>query len=235
MTMFNVIAADSGGWQAGWSMIEALATALGVVATLIVAVFALFPEWTRGRIYRAKAQLRCGNQGFFFQAAHGLNQSPLYAVRLQVLNIGNALATYVECHLLGIAVESQNNWVSLAGFVPMRLRMTHTQNTASEYLARETALLVDLGTLAGDQGQFATGLRPTLYLKTEVQIPSSILPPGHYQLDVTVTSKERVLWKGSLDLSFTTTWAPPSSQQQFAAAADFQIANTRYTEGIGTN
>jgi len=213
--MLNAIA-EAEGWSLGWPAVEAVATILLVFATFVVAVIALFPEWTHGRFYYPEGLLRCGNDSFFFQGP------PLpYAVRLQIENSGNALATIIECHLVGLTVAHGNSWEAWPGFVPMRLRATHSQTVAIDYLTQGTSKLFDLGSLAESPG-------PTLYLSTEVEIPARVLPPNSYRLDVLVSSRERILFRGRLDVSFANSWTSPNPDFPFESAADFRIAATAY-------
>jgi hypothetical protein len=58
--MLNAIA-EAEGWSAGWPAIEAVATIFLVIATLVVAVIALFPEWTHGRFYYPEGLLSFAN------------------------------------------------------------------------------------------------------------------------------------------------------------------------------
>jgi hypothetical protein len=219
--MLNAIA-EAEGWSLGWPSIEAIATILLVIATFVVAVIALFPEWTHGRFYYPEGLLRCGNDSFFFQGSWPAGGAPpLYPIRLQLENSGNALATIIECHLLGITVVHGNTSTAWPGFVPMRLRETHSQKVAMDYLTPRASKLFDLGSLGGYPV-------PALHLSTEVAIPASVLPPNSYRIDVIVTSKERVLFRGCLELSFANSWTSPNPNSPFQSVADFRISETAY-------
>jgi len=207
--------AQTEGWSFGWSAVEAVATIFLVIATFVVAVIALFPEWTHGRFYYPEGSLRCGNDSFFFQGP-----ALPYAVRLLVENSGNSLATLVEFHLLGITALQGNEVTAWPGFVPMRLRETHTQQVSIDYLTPETSKLFDLGSLTDNP--------PALHLNTEVIIPATVLPAGSYRIDVLVASRERILFRGCLDVSFANSWTPPDPAVPFVSEADFKISTTAY-------
>src|SRR6266568_2577530 len=194
--------AQAEGWSFGWHTVEAIATVLLAVATFAAVIVALFPEETHGRFYYPAGVLRCGNDSFFFQGP------PLpYAVRILIENAGNVLATMIECHLLGISVVNGNNLTAWQGFVPMRLTTTHSHTTAIDYLTPGTSKLFDLGLMTGDP--------PSLRLLTEVEIPAGVLSPNSYHIDVLVTSRERILFRGRLELSFATSWTSPNPHFPF--------------------
>jgi hypothetical protein len=214
--------AEAEGWSLGWPTIEAVATVLLAVATFAAVLIALFPEETHGRFYYPDGLLRCGNGSFFFQGSWPADGTPpLYAIRLQIENSGNVLARIIEFHLLGITVVHGNNSTAWPGFVPMRLRATHSQKVAIDYLTPGTSKLFDLGALVGAPA-------PALHLSTEVLIPASVLPPDSYRIDVLVTSRERILFKGCLELSFSNSWTSPNPDSPFESEADFKISATPY-------
>ncbi len=183
---------------------EATGTLILAVGTLALAAVAIFPEHARALVYRPIAYVFYGRHSFLFQQMSSQGGTPQFVLRLLVTNVGNSLATVIECHVTDLRfINVSGHQQRMPNFIPIRLRWTHTSEPVVDYLAEATSRVVDLAYLALEA---ATNL-PVLSLATEIGFHQfTTLPAGSYVVELTVTSKERTLFKGCLHVSFTNQW-----------------------------
>lgn len=147
--------------------------------------------------------------------------------RLRVCNEGNEAANAVEIHLVDVSlIRRDGSFERDQRFVPVRLRWSHDGTALKENLSPQISGLVDLGELRanwhatavpgaeqptppaslGSGVQFnRPWLRTQLALSTEVAALTDIWTygPGSYRLKLAVSCTRGVLWKGVVELTFS--------------------------------
>jgi hypothetical protein len=190
---------------------------------LSIALF--LDEWKRWR-YKPAIALEAGNEPPLSQKFMPNSDSEWIMLRLRICNEGNDVAENVEVHLVGVSkVRSGGVFETDPRFVQVRLSWSNGGGAMKEHLSPQTSGLVDLGKLTATRFQrqvlgavqlvppatlgpnVTYGLpwcRTDLKLCTEVDSPTDIwvYTPDSYRLNVIVSCKRGVFWKGAIDVAF---------------------------------
>lgn len=120
----NIIIANSGSC-AEW--ISAIGTWFGAVASIIVAIVAIFTRRIEAAFWHPKLQVESSNTD------HILSEDSGRFIRLRIANTGNDVARNVEVHLLAVTSNMDR-----PPAIPIRLTWTHEgSNSATDASSRQ--------------------------------------------------------------------------------------------------
>lgn len=187
-----------------WAAIGALGTWAGAVTTLVAVIWAIYGPEFIAKWRTPIASIVCGNDGHLFQRmkTHGLELDIDYYVRLAVYNEGKESAFDVECMVVGLSEWTGQTWVVKPDFAPIRLRWTLTDDPCLSHLTPGSYRLLNLGRLIGYSVTDPFQSSFNLSFEETNQSIGPVLPCGTFQLELTVSSRNHLLYRGCIEFEW---------------------------------
>lgn len=178
-----------------WEAVSAIATCLGVCATLAAVVWAMFGESFQKRWRRPVLSVSCGDEALLFQPR---DSSRTHAdIRLLVTNCGRESARNVQCTLQVIREWEDGKWNRRLSFLPLRLYWQIERDICLPVLAPESSCLLDLGVLS-DPTLVSGGGPREIYLHT--MSSGTRLTMERTEVEIIITSDDHLHYHGFFEI-----------------------------------